>query len=314
MSTPPAHRRLVPRRPRPSEPPEDLDVTQKRVVLDRPTLDLRDPDLRDPDPRDSMSEVTLDREPPDPEDALRELLDELPEQLPPEQLPPEQLPPELPPEQLPDELPPGASFSDLLPTSLQGASSAEGIEDRPTAHLSPAEYGLLAAITEGHEPSRLRYADWLERRGESSRAELLRLDHALHAMRADDPRFIPTLQRIREVAARVSVDWRSRVSRAAIEGCSAYGVTCPMYWRALPAEADDVRTCPACHDRVYYCVTLQLAQERVQHGQCVALDATCQRWPHDLDRQCDGCGGRMPPQTRFCPHCGRALPRAASLG
>ena len=133
-------------------------------------------------------------------------------------------------------------------------------------------------------------------------------------MSAGDPRFIPTLQRIRELASRVSVDWRSRVSRAAIEGCSAYGVACPAYWRALPAAGDDVRTCTACGDKVYYCVTIQLAQERVQHGQCVALDVACERWPHDLDRQCDGCSGQVPPQTRFCPHCGRAMPRARSLG
>jgi uncharacterized protein (TIGR02996 family) len=308
MSIPPAHRRLVPRRPRPPEAPEapeapdepeeldELDATVRRPAFDPEVLDLGDGDS--PAPRDSMA-LTLDRERPDTEEdqthVLRQLADAAAEA---------------------DAHAPGAgaSFSDLEATLLHGSVETSGIEARPTAHLSPAEYGLLAAIAEGHEPSRLRYADWLERRGEHARAELLRLDHALHAMSASDPRFIPTLQRIRALAPRVSVDWRSRVSRAAIEGCAAYGVTCPMYWRALPPDADDVRTCTACGDRVYYCVTIQLAQERVQQSQCVALDLACERWPGDLDRQCDGCSGHVPPQTRFCPHCGRAMPRARSLG
>ncbi len=284
MSIPPAHRRLVPRRPRPSAEPEDLDVTQKRVVPAAPPA---------PGPGDSIdqtSEETIDQAADEPED-----LDPTGQRLMPEPAG-------------------GTSLVDLELTTLRAQPSKSGIEDRPTAHLPPAEYGLLAAIAEGHEPSRLRYADWLERRGEPVRAELLRLDHALHAMSAGDLRFIPTLQRIRALAARVGVDWRSRVSRAAIEGCSAYGVTCPTYWRALPADADDVRTCAACGDKVYYCVTLPLAQDRVNKGQRVALDVACERWPHDLDRQCDGCSGQVSPQSRFCPHCGRAMPRARSLG
>ena len=306
MSIPPAHRRLVPRRPRPSaasEEPEELEVTVKRPVFDPEVLDLGDDDA--PAPRDSM-ELTLDRDRPETEDGETNVLRQLAAAA-------AEADAHAPAEADAHAPGAGASFSDLEPTLLHGSAEDDGVEARPTAHVSPAEYGLLAAVAEGHEPSRLRYADWLARRGESSRAELLRLDHALHAMSAGDPRFIPTLQRIRALAPRASVDWRSRVSRAAIEGCAAYGVTCPMYWRALPPDADDVRTCTACGDRVYYCVTIQLAQERVQHGQCVALDLACERWPGDLDRQCDGCSGRVPPQTRFCPHCGRAMPRVRSL-
>jgi uncharacterized protein (TIGR02996 family) len=333
MSNPPAHRRLVPRRPKPAP---DVEVTEKRPMFDPAVLDLGD----EPDDgaRDSMSELTVQRaQLDDPEDldptVLRKAADE-------DDPPPtpslaaslaaaaEFEATEIEPAeedslaaatllrvQRPDSEPSaGVSLVDLEPTTLHAPPTKTGLEDRPTAHLSPAELGLLAAIAEGHEPSRLRYADWLDRRGEPVRAELLRLDHALREMRADDPRFIPTLQRIRALAPRVSVDWRSRVSRAAIEGCAAYGVTCPAYWRALPATADDVRTCPACHDKVYYCATLPLAQERVQQGQCVAIDATCERWPNDLVRQCDGCGGAVTPQSRFCTSCGTALPRARSLG
>jgi uncharacterized protein (TIGR02996 family) len=268
MSTPPAHRRLVPRRPRPSSELDDLEVTKKRIVIDPPA---DDPEDLDP---------TVQRQlPPPAEDAFAE-----------------------------HPVTERTSLAELEPTTLHAPPTKSGIEDRPTAHPSPAEYGLLAAIAEGHEPSRLRYADWLERRGEPARAELLRLDHALHELRADDPRVLPSLQQLRELAPRVSADWRSRVSRAAIEGCSAYGVTCPMHWRALPPDADDVRTCPACHDQVYYCATIRIARDRVHEGQRVALDMACERWPHDLHRQCDGCSRRVSPHSRFCPHCGRAMP------
>jgi uncharacterized protein (TIGR02996 family) len=317
MSIPPAHRRLVPRRPRPPEAPEEneeLDVTVRRPTFDPSVLDLGD-DAPDDAPGDAPDDAPGDA--PDDAPALREsteltlvdravsedgetnLLRDLAVAV-----------------AIADAADaPGArvSQSELEATLLRDSVEDDGVEARPTARLLPTENGLLAAIAAGHEPMRLHYADWLEQRGETARAALLRLDHALHAMSADDPRFLPTLQRLRALAPSVSADWRSRVSRAAIEGCSAYSGTCPMYWRALPPEAPPeaaaARTCPACGDRVYYCLTLQLAQERVQQGQRVALDLACERWPGDLDRQCDGCSGRVSPQTRFCPHCGRAMHR-----
>jgi uncharacterized protein (TIGR02996 family) len=318
MSVPPAHRRLVPRKPRPpradTEDHEDeLDVTERRSPLDPDVLALDEPD-----PLGSLTEITTEQVEHDLSDF--EVTDQRQLPLPPpkeslaafasEHLAHATFQPVAQPAPEPS---PAVSLSDLEPTTLH-VPSGSGLEDRPTAHLSPAEYGLLAAIAEGHEPSRKLYADWLERRGEPARAEFLRLDSALHEMRADDPRFTRTYLRLREVAQKISVDWRSRVSRASIEACAPFGATCPAYWRALPADADDVRTCRTCNEKVYYCVTLQLAQERVQHGQRVALDMTAERWPNDLDRQCESCSGQVPPQNRFCPHCGTAMPRARSLG
>lgn len=317
MSIPPAHRRLVPRTPRPprddTEELDALDVTERRSPFDPAILDL---DEREP--QDSMSVLTAEQVKLDPAELELDLdpaeLDltnrrQLP--LPP---PPSDTFANLAARPAPRPAPePAASLTDLEPTTLH-VPSPSGIEDRPTAHLSPAELGLLAAIAEDHEPSRVVYADWLARRGEPVRAEFLRLDHALHEMNAEDPRFTRTYLRLRELAPKISVDWRSRVSRSSIEACAPFGATCPMYWRSLPADADDVRTCRTCNEKVYYCVTLPLAQDRVQHGQRVALDMTCERWSHDLDRQCDGCSGQVPPQNRFCPHCGCAMPRARSLG
>jgi len=198
------------------------------------------------------------------------------------------------------------AFADSEPTGLKQAS-VPGLEDRPTAHLSPAELGLLSAMSEGHEPSRLKYCEWLDRRGEKSRAEFLRLDYALATMSPEHPKYDSTRRRMCEVAPHISVDWRSRVARSLIENCTAYGSGCPAYWRALPATSDDVRQCSACGDQVYYCVTIELARARVKQGQRVAVDATCTREIGDLEHVCVACHARVPPNNRYCPQCGHAL-------
>jgi len=134
----------------------------------------------------------------------------------------------------------------------------------------------------------------------------LRLDCILAQLPPDDPRYAPTRQRLLELAPRISVDWRSRVARSLIEGCTTTTGRCPGYWRALPPTGDDVRTCAVCGDHVYYCVTLDLARSRRANGQRVALDMTCERSHGDLEVAfCPSCREAIPPRTRFCPHCGR---------
>jgi hypothetical protein len=211
-------------------------------------------------------------------------------------------------------IPPGSdpdpnAFSDLEPTSLKPSPSANSdVEERPTTHISPAERGLLAAMAEGHEASRKIYMQWLERRGEKQRAEFLRLEIQLAVMNPLDIRYQETQDQLRELAQKISVDWRSRVARSLIEGCTT--ANCPTHWRALPADGDDVRSCGTCHHQVFYCVTIELARGRVQAGQRVALDVTVERSPDDLIavplKQCAGCHGHLPANTRFCPHCGRS--------
>lgn len=197
------------------------------------------------------------------------------------------------------------AFSDLEPTALK--SSPTFAEDRPTTHISPAERGLLAAMAEGHEASRLVYMNWLERRGEKQRAEFLRLDHALATMDPRDIRHADAASRLRALAQNISVDWRSRVARSRIEGCGDATGSCPGFWRALPAESDDVRTCGVCNHQVFYCVSIDLARSRVHAGQRVAIDIAAERAPDDLLQQCTRCRSAVPQGNRFCPHCGHAL-------
>jgi uncharacterized protein (TIGR02996 family) len=345
MTVPPAHRRLVPRGPKgprgPTEP-DDFEETTEHPKLDRAAVAAAaSEDDASPDPASSL-EMTARRPMLEPEDALDVELtletraldqsaDDSFHQMTVERVrpisqpgddvletaraasPDDEEPPPL------DKVPSAPRFSESVmrglgdgdflnePTGFERDSESE-IEDRAMAHVSPAERGLLAAMSEGHEPSRLVYADWLARRGEVARAEFLRLDHALVAMSPLDERFLWSLHRLRELAPQISVDWRSRVARSAIEGCLARGVACPGEWRRLPTDHDDVRTCGACGEAVYYCATIQLAQELIQQGQRVAIDITCNRWSGDLGKQCASCRGHIPPDTRFCPHCGRPVP------
>jgi uncharacterized protein (TIGR02996 family) len=326
----------------PDPDPDDLDVTAKHVIIDVP--DSRDPDV--PLPSDSLEAEALEIESLDAEietsehakvdageslemtvqrhvdvEDSEEPLDSVDEDVDAAEtfaFQQQQQAAQLAQHPSPlanltvdhvSRIAPDNSFADSEPTNLKSSSlsGAPGVEDRPMAHVSPAEIGLLAAMSEGHEPSRLKYVDWLDRRGERSRAEFLRLDHALVTMSPDDVRHAWTRQRLAELAAKVSVDWRSRVARSLIENCTAYGSGCPAYWRALPADSDDVRRCNSCKSEVYYCVTIELARARVQNGQRVAVDITCDRWVGDLDPHCTACRQPVPAHTRFCPHCGNAL-------
>lgn len=197
------------------------------------------------------------------------------------------------------------AFADSEPTSLKAPTSPNS-EDRPMTHISPAEIGLLAAMSEGHEASRMVYMKWLEKRGEVVRAEFLRLDAALAQMSPEDPRFAAARSRLVELAPRIGLDWRSRVSRSLIEGCSTTTGRCPAYWRALPSDSDDVRSCNVCGDTVFYCASIDLARSRVAAGQRVAVDMTVGRSYGDLDARavCVKCRSAVPPNTRYCPHCG----------
>jgi hypothetical protein len=199
------------------------------------------------------------------------------------------------------------AFADSEPTALKAPKSLD-VEDRPMTHISPAERGLLAAMSEGHEASRMVYVNWLERRGEVVRAEFLRLDCLLAQIGPDDPRYLHTRRRILELAPRISLDWRSLVARSLIEGCTTTTGRCPAYWRSLPNETSDVRGCGVCGQHVFYCVSIDVARSRIATGQRVAVDLTVDRYHGDLDgARCTGCQQQVPPRTRFCPHCGRLL-------
>jgi uncharacterized protein (TIGR02996 family) len=202
---------------------------------------------------------------------------------------------------------PEPQHNEYEPTSLRLPSQTGDDEVRAMSHISPAEVGLLAAMAEGHEQSRLIYMNWLDRRGERQRAEFLRVDHALASLSPHDLRAGELRHRLGALAVHISIDWRSRVSRARIENCPHAAAGCPGYWRQLPADADDVRTCGPCATPVYYCDTIDVARTRVQAGQRVAVDMIVERTVEDLSHKiCPTCQAKIPVGTRFCGLCGRS--------
>ncbi len=346
MGSPPAHRRLIPRvpkgAPKEAKRDEDLEVTVQRVIeidvgsdVDLPrkmpvgSVELADESLEMTAVRsytppsdvldDDFDEMTSQRvpiyqDPPPADEVFDDFSDDddahetsmhIPKARPQPQR--ESLAHMLAERAVPqfDDVIDTNAFSDSEPTSLKAATSPDS-EDRPMTHISPAEIGLLAAMAEGHEASRMVYMKWLEKRGEVVRAEFLRIDAALSQMSPEDPRYAAARRRLLELAPRIGLDWRSRVSRSLIEGCSTTTGRCPSYWRALPSDNDGVRNCNVCGDNVFYCVTLDLARSRVAASQRVAVDMTVDRSYGDLDARavCVSCRSPVPVKTRFCPHCG----------
>jgi hypothetical protein len=337
MGNPPAHRRLVPRVPKKEPAPEDLEVTSERVIVIEEQSDIDLPKHITPPPRhlpigsstdlaDESLEMTAVRDNFVPVDELDEMtaqrriepvFDEFDDagetsaHIPKRETLAQMLADKAVPQfddvggPLIDNGPDANAFSDFEPTALKTPHNPDA-EDRPMTHVSPAERGLLAAMSEGHEASRMVYVNWLERRGEVVRAEFLRLDCVLAQMSPQDPRYAGTRRRLLELAPRISLDWRSRVARSLIEGCGASANGCPSYWRALPSDSDDMRSCTACGQQVFYCVTIDLARARVAAGQRVAVDLTVDRYHGDLESRCTSCRSAVPQGTRFCPHCGRS--------
>lgn len=139
------------------------------------------------------------------------------------------------------------------------------------------------AANPGDEATRLVFADWLEENGDW-RAEFLRLDCALRAPPAEQPR-PPDLQaRWQELRARLSPSWRTVLGRPALENCdSRFLFQCPERWDNLaPTAVAAVRFCQACRERVYYCSSIEEAWEHARRGHCVAVDEGLSRRPGDV--------------------------------
>ena len=150
------------------------------------------------------------------------------------------------------------------------------------------EAELLASIARRDEASRLVYADWLEGRGETARAEFLRLQQVLVGpIPVDDAGkalWKRRSDRLRVLAESIDPAWRVQVARPAVENCDAhFDFACPMEWGQLAPTADaNVRTCALCEEPVYYCDSLAVARSHASRNRCVALDITIERRPNDL--------------------------------
>jgi diguanylate cyclase (GGDEF)-like protein len=129
------------------------------------------------------------------------------------------------------------------------------------------------------DEDRLRYAEVVERR-DPERAEWLRLEVALHARATDDP---AVLARFRELAWRIGLDYANQMLREKILNCGSaeakeepprvrFAFACSKRWETLaPTDAEAVRFCQQCSERVYHCDTVEEAASRALAGQCIAV-------------------------------------------
>lgn len=144
---------------------------------------------------------------------------------------------------------------------------------------------FLRAIADnpGDDACRLVFADWLEERGDW-RAEFVRLDCVLRALPADRSRPAALESRWQELRTRLSPSWLAVLGRSALENCeSRFLFRCPERWDNLdPTGVAAVRFCQACRERVYYCHSIEEAQDHARQGHCVAVDEGLERSPGDL--------------------------------
>src|SRR5262249_24920487 len=99
------------------------------------------------------------------------------------------------------------------------------------------EQQLIDAIVAGDSASRMGYADWLEQRGESARAELLRLQELLAGIDATDSdrrtQFQHAVRRLGELASDIDPEWRLLVGRPMVELCRQSSALCTQDWGTL---------------------------------------------------------------------------------
>ncbi|WAS95453.1 GGDEF domain-containing protein [Nannocystis punicea] len=129
------------------------------------------------------------------------------------------------------------------------------------------------------DADRLAYAQLVEER-EPERAEWLRLEVALHSHAADDPAVIA---RFIELSRKIGFDYANVLLRDVIMNCGSQGAmqerprvrftfACTKRWETLaPTDAESVRFCQQCKERVYYCDTVADAESRALAGQCIAI-------------------------------------------
>jgi uncharacterized protein (TIGR02996 family) len=153
--------------------------------------------------------------------------------------------------------------------------------------LDPIGEQLLAAIAKHPNDAATRavFADWLEERGLTAAAKLVRVQLAIAELDADDPRLASLSRSLRLLAERTPRELRWVIARAPIENCDVrFELQCPKRWDALAAtETAGVRFCAACKSEVRYAVTVAEARKLARTGACVAVDPAQPRAAHDLE-------------------------------
>lgn len=158
--------------------------------------------------------------------------------------------------------------------------------------IDETEHGFLTELRAAPDsaPARSVYADWLEQRGQTARAEYLRSQLAAAAAKTPtEPAFLNAASRIRQLSRQVGDEWRADVGMVFVEHCPVSPNTptypsfddgelglelvCPMQWEKLsPTARDGVRACGVCNKEVTFCTSYRDVVSLVHSGKCVAVE------------------------------------------
>jgi len=149
----------------------------------------------------------------------------------------------------------------------------------------PIEQQLIDAIIAGDSTSRMVSADWLEQRGQTARAELLRLQELLAGIDATDSdrraQFQHAVRRLGELASDIDPEWRLLVGRPVVERCRQSSVRCTQDWGTLlPTGDPSARSCTTCKEKVYYASSCEEGRAYARTDRCYVVDLVELRRSH----------------------------------
>lgn len=145
---------------------------------------------------------------------------------------------------------------------------------------TPVEQRFLLRLRDNPDDNAMRmvFADWLEERGRSNKARVVRLladppDEGTHAA-----------HELRVASSHLEPDWLAIVSRTPIDGCPApvqdikFNFRCPLSWDTLTTtDAPRVRDCDRCKRQVFFCTTLHEVRAHGEARHCVAFSSALLR-------------------------------------
>jgi len=143
---------------------------------------------------------------------------------------------------------------------------------------TPVEQSFLLQLRDNPDDLAMRmvFADWLEERAHTEKAEVVRL-------LAEVPiEGSPGMTQLRLLGTTLDREWMAIVSRAPIDMCPTRNIQfryqCPKSWEALQSTDDaTVRFCNQCNKNVYFCSSEDEVRTRGKARDCVAFSSQLRR-------------------------------------
>ena len=143
--------------------------------------------------------------------------------------------------------------------------------------LTTDDKGFIRAILD--DPDELTtwliYADWLDEHNDP-RAEFLRLSVERKQADGNKRNRRRIRRRLAELRATLDPNWVLVFDAARLANCrgSGWRFICPLTWDQLsPTDEPDIRICHTCKSPVFYCHSVEEANQFASSGQCVAISS-----------------------------------------